>query len=302
MRILVSGSGGFVGGRLCAWLPGRGHDVVRLVRRAANGPGEIAWDPAAGVLDAATLAGVDAVVHLAGAGIADARWTSERRRELVGSRVRSTRLLARAIAACPSPPRVFVSASAVGWYGDRGDAPLDETSAPGTGFLAELAQAWEGAAAPAAGAGVRVAHPRIGVVLDVAGGALARMLPLFRAGLGGPLGSGRQWWSWITLRDLTAAILHAIEHDAVNGAFNAVAPQPCTNAAFTRALGRALGRPARLPAPAFALRLALGRDMADEVLLASQRLAPRVLERTGFPFADPGLEDAFRGLFAAGRD
>jgi uncharacterized protein (TIGR01777 family) len=296
MRILVSGASGLVGRALCARLPAAGHAVVRLVRRAATRPDEVAWDPVAGTLDPAALAGFDAVVHLAGAGIADRRWTPARRRELVDSRVRSTTLLANALAAAPSPPRVLLSASASGWYGDRGDEPLAETSGPGTGFLAGLARAWEGAAAPAAAAGIRVAHPRTGVVLAPHGGALAKLLPLFRLGLGGPLGSGAQWWSWITLDDLLASFVHAIGHADVRGPFNAATPSPLTNAGFTRALGRALRRPAWLPAPAFALRLALGRDLADEALLSSQRLVPALLERTGFRFGDPELEPALRRL------
>ncbi len=296
MRVLVSGASGLVGGALCALLPARGHTVARLVRRAARAPDEIAWDPAAGVLDTPALAGLDAVVHLAGAGIAEQRWTPGRKRELVDSRVRSTSLLAAALASLPVPPRVLVSASAIGWYGERGDEPLDESSAPGEGFLAELGRAWETAATPAAAAGVRVAHPRIGVVLTPRGGALAKLLPLFRLGLGGPVGSGRQWWSWITLDDLLLALLHALEHDEVRGAFNAVAPAPVRNAEFARALGRALNRPAWLPAPAFALRAALGRELADGVLLASQRVTPGVLARTGFAFGDPVFEPALRRL------
>lgn len=297
-RVLVSGASGFIGGALCAALPASGYEPVRLVRRAARGAGEIAWDPAAGALDPALLAGIDAVVHLAGAGIADARWTPARKHEITDSRVRSTGLLARAMAACERPPAVLVSASAVGWYGDRGDEVLDESSAPGTGFLAGVGRAWEAAAAPAAAAGIRVAHPRIGVVLAPGGGALAQLLPLFRLGVGGPLGDGRPWWSWITLDDLVAALVHAIRREDVRGAFNAVAPEPARNAEFARALGRVLGRPAFLPAPAFALRLALGRELADEVLLASQRVRPGVLLRTDFRFRDPTLEAALRRLLA----
>jgi hypothetical protein len=300
MRILVSGSSGLIGGALCAWLPSRGHSAVRLVRRAAKGASEIAWDPAAGTLDAGALAGVDAVVHLAGAGIADERWTDARKRVLRDSRVRSTALLATALARSPQGPRVFVSASAVGWYGDRGDECLDETSPAGTGFLAEVGRAWEAAADPAEAAGIRVAHPRTGIVLAKDGGALARLLPLFRAGLGGPVGSGRQWWSWIGLHDACAAILHAIEHEGVRGPFNLVAPQPLTAAGFAHTLGRALSRPALMPAPAFALRLAMGRELADEVLLASQRAFPAVLVRTGFAFRDPDLDVALRRVLAPG--
>ena len=292
MRILVSGASGLVGRALCARLTALGHTPVRLVRRAATGPDEIAWNPAAGVLEPRSLAGCAAVVHLAGAGIAEQPWTPARRHELMESRVRSTALLAHALAASPAPPRVLVSASASGWYGDRGDETLGESATPGAGFLPELAQAWEAAAAPAAAAGIRVAHPRTAIVLAAQGGALAALLPLFRCGLGGPLGNGRQWWSWITLDDMVASLVHAIACDDVRGPFNAGSPAPVTNAAFAHTLGRVLRRPALLPAPAFALRLALGRDLADAVLLSSQRLAPAVLERTGFRFAHPALEPA----------
>ena len=207
MRILVTGSSGLIGGALCGSLAARGHAISRLVRRAVRSPGEIAWDPVAGRIDTAALEGLDAVVHLAGAGVADERWTPARRRELLESRTGPTRLLAEALASLRTRPRVLVSASAVGWYGDRGDTWLDETSARGEGFLAEMAGEWERAAESAAAAGIRVAHPRIGLVLTTHGGALARLLPLFRLGLGGPVGSGRQWWSWITLEDLLGALL-----------------------------------------------------------------------------------------------
>jgi len=300
MRVLVSGASGLIGGALCARLRTRGDVTLRLVRRAVRARDEITWDPVAGALDPAALAGVDAVVHLAGAGIADRRWTPARKRELVDSRVRSTALLAGRIAAMASPPRVLLSASAIGWYGERGEAWLDESAAPGEGFLADLARAWEGASAPAETAGVRVVHPRIGVVLTPAGGALAKLLPIFRLGLGGRVGNGRQWWSWITLDDLVDALLHALERGDGRGALNAVSPAPVRNADFARALGRVLRRPAWLPTPAFAVRLALGRELADEALLASQRLKPCVLARTGFMFRDPVLEPALRRLLARG--
>lgn len=296
MRVLVSGASGLIGGALCARLLASGEEVGRLVRRPARDASEVSWDPARGVLEPAGLAGFDAVVHLAGAGLADRPWTPARKRELVDSRIRSTRLLAEALAGLTRGPRVFLSASAVGWYGDRGDEVLDETSAPGSGFLAGLTQAWEAAAQPAAVAGVRVAHPRTGLVLTPQGGALATLLPLFRAGLGGPLGRGTQWWSWITLDDLLSALRHALTCAEVVGPFNAVAPVAVTNAAFSRTLGRVLRRPAVLPAPAFALRLVMGRERADEMLLAGQRARPVVLERSGFEFCDPELEPALSRL------
>lgn len=298
MRILVSGSSGLIGSALCAWLPMQGHTVQRLVRRAGISPDEVSWDPLAGTLHAGDIEGVDAVVHLAGAGIADERWTEARKAVIHDSRVRSTHLLAAGLAALGHRPRVLVSASAVGWYGDRGDEWLDESSDPGTGFLAAVGRAWEGAAQPATDAGIRVANPRTGIVLAREGGALAKLLPLFRLGLGGPVGSGRQWWSWISLGDALAAILHAIEHDDVRGPYNAVAPGLVTAGDFARTLGRVLARPASLPAPAFALRTVVGRELADEALLASQRARPAVLERTGFTFREPELEGALRRLLA----
>ncbi len=289
LAVGITGASGFLGGALSRYLESRGERVVRLVRGRAAGAGEVAWDPAAERLEPDSLAGLDAIVHLAGAGIAEARWSAARRRVLVESRVRSTALLARALAAARGGPRVLVSASAVGWYGDRGEEPLDESSPPGTGFLAGLAQRWEEAAAPAARAGVRVAHPRIGVVLWPGQGALAPLARAFRLGAGGPLGSGRAWWSWVGLHDLLDMIVTAIVDERLAGPFNAVAPEPARGAALARALGRALGRPSWAPAPAFALRLLLGRGRADEMLLASQRVHPRVLERTGFRFRDPAL-------------
>lgn len=298
MRVLVSGASGWIGTPWCRSLANEGHEVVALVRRPARGANEVSWDPAAGRLDPGALEGFDAVVHLAGAGIADARWTAARREEIVASRVRSTDLLARALATLRTRPRVLVSMSATGWYGDRGDEALSESSGPGTGFLAGVARAWEAAAAPAAAAGIRVAHPRLGLVLEATGGALGAMLPIARLGLAGPLGSGRQWWSWVTRADVLRALRFALEHDALAGPFNVVAPDPRRNADFTHALGRALHRPAVLPAPAFALRLAMGRDFADELLLASARVAPAALLAAGFAFRDADLEGALTRTFA----
>ena len=298
MRVLLAGASGLIGGRLRSWLPGRGHELARLVRRLEPGPGEIAWDPARGQLEPAAVSGFDAAVVLSGAGLAERRWSAARRRELEASRVAPVALLARALAAAARPPRVLVTMSGVGWYGDRGDAWLDEASAPGEGFLASLARAWEAAAQPAADAGVRVVALRTGIVLAREGGALAQLLPLARLGLSGPRGSGRQWWSWITLDDFAAALLHVLSHEALRGGVNVVAPEPVTNAAFARELGRALGRPALLPAPALALRLALGRGLADEMLLASQRVRPAALLASGFGFGDPTLPGALARLLA----
>lgn len=298
MKIAVTGAGGFIGRPLVSRLEAAGHEVRRLVRRAAASRHEITWDPVAGAIDLASLAGVQAAVHLGGESIAEGRWTAKRRARIRDSRVGPTRLLADALAKLEPRPGVFVSASAIGLYGDRGEEWLDESSAPGTGFLAEVAQEWEEAASPAARAGIRVVHPRTGLVLAPNGGALAAMLPIFRLGLGGPLGSGRQWWSWITLQDVVGALAHAVEHDDVRGPCNLVAPVPVRCADFARALGRALGRPALLPAPAFALRMVLGTGQANELLLASARARPAVLERTGFEFAGRELDAALAQLFS----
>jgi len=298
MRVLVSGASGLIGGALVAALPAAGHACVRLVRHTPRGPGELAWDPAAGSLDRAGLEGVDAVVHLAGEPIAGGRWTAARRERIESSRVRSTALLASALAGLARPPAVMLCASAMGFYGDRGDEFLTEASPPGRGFLGEVAARWEAAAAPAAGAGIRVVHSRFGLVLAAAGGALHEMLPIFRAGLGGPFGNGRQWCSWVTLADTVRALVFAIGTDALRGPFNVVAPEPVRNAEFARALGRVLRRPALLPAPAFALRLVLGRGAADELLLASQRISPVALHAAGFHFADGELEPALRATLA----
>jgi uncharacterized protein (TIGR01777 family) len=300
VRVAVSGSSGLIGTALCRALVGRGDEVVRLVRRPP-GPGEAAWDPAAGRVDEGALAGTDAVVNLAGAGIGDRRWTPGRRRELVASRVDATSVLARALAAAGERPRVLVNASAVGVYGDRGDELLDETSAPGSGFLADLCRRWEQATAPAAEAGVRVLCVRSGIVLSAAGGALGRQLSLFRLGLGARLGSGRQWVSWISIQDEVGVLLHVLDHDDLHGPVNAVAPGAVTNRQLTAALGRVLRRPAVLAVPAPLLRAALGRELADEALLASQRVRPAVLERSGYRFAHPDLDGALEALLAPSR-
>ena len=302
MKIAVTGAGGFIGRPLVSRLAAAGHDVRRLVRRAPAAADEIAWDPDAGAIDLAALEGVQAVVHLGGESIAEGRWTAKRRARIRDSRVGPTRLLAGALARLEPRPGVFVAASAMGIYGDRGEEWLDESSSPGTGFLAEVAREWEAAAAPAAKAGIRVVHARTGIVLAPHGGALAAMLPIFRLGLGGRLGNGRQWWSWITLEDAVGAIVHAVLHAGVRGPCNLVSPAPARCAELARALGRALGRPALLPAPAFALRMVLGASQADELLLASARVRPAVLERTGFGFAGRDLDAALAGMLRKGRD
>lgn len=296
MNVLITGSTGLVGSALVSHLAARGHRPLHMVRRPPRGGDEIRWDIEAGTLDPSALEGLDAVVHLAGENIASGRWTAERKRRILESRVLGTRLLAGALARTDRPPRVLVSVSAVGYYGDRGEEVLDEESGPGTGFLAEVCRAWEAEAAPAAARGIRVVHPRLGMVMSARGGALDRMLPAFRAGLGGRIGSGRQYMSWIALDDLVGVILHAIERDALYGPVNAVSPHPVTNADFTRILARTLGRPALLALPAFAARLALGR-MADELLLASARVSARKLEASGYRFRYPRLEDTLGRLF-----
>ncbi len=286
-RVAVTGSSGLIGSALVRALEGAGSTVIRLVRRAPR-PGEVRWDPAAGRIDAEGLVGVEAVVHLAGEPIAAGRWTAERKRRIRESRVQGTGLLAGALASLPTPPGVLVSGSASGYYGHRGDEVLTEDAGPGDNFTAEVAREWEAATAPAAAAGIRVTHVRLGIVLSPDGGALAKMLPVFRCGLGGQLGHGRQWMSWASLRDTVAAIRMALIAPALAGPVNVCAPEPVTNAAFTRALARALGRPALLAVPAFALRLALGQ-LAEETLLASTRMVPTRLERAGFAFRDPAL-------------
>lgn len=299
MRVVVTGASGLVGTALVTALERRGDQVVRLVRREARGGDERRWDPAAGRLDPDALHGADAVVHLAGAGIGDQRWTAHRKAEIRDSRIRGTSLLAEAIAAAPTPVPVWVSGSAVGWYGDRGDEELDEDSRPGSDFLAGLCRDWEAATAPAEAAGTRVALLRTGIVLSPAGGALARQLPLFRLGLGGHLGDGRQWVSWIALPDQIGAILHALDHPDLAGPFNATAPNPVTNADLTAALAGAVHRPAVLAVPRLALHVALGRELTDVALLASQRVRPARLLASGYRFAHPDVGPALRALLAA---
>ena len=300
MNILVSGGSGFIGGALVARLRAAGHRVAILTRRAdSTDPDTIAWDPATGRLDAAALEGFGAVVHLAGESIGAGRLTAARKRAIMDSRAGGTRLLATTLAALRARPTVLVSASGINFYGSRGDEALRESAPAGAGFLAEVCRAWEAATAPAAAAGIRVVVLRTGMVLAADGGALARMLPLFSAGGGGVLGPGTQWWSWISRDDHVSVIEYVIADQAVSGAVNAVSPGAVTNREFTRALGAALHRPTVLPAPAFALRLALG-ELADELLLASTRVEPAVLTARGFRFADPTLAGALRRLLAPG--
>lgn len=295
MRVAITGSSGLIGTALAERLRERGDVAVPIVRREP-GEGEIGWDPAAGRLDPHDLAGIDAVVNLAGAGIGDRRWTDEYRRELVESRTSGTTLLAEALATARTDgPATLVSASAVGYYGNRGDELLTESSAPGEGFLSEICVAWEGATEPARAAGVRVVTIRTGIVLSQRGGALPKMLPLFKFGLGGRFGSGRQWMSWISLDDELAAIEHALDRP-VSGALNLVGPNPVQNKEFASTLGKVLGRPSLLPAPAFAPRLLLGAGRANALLFDGQRVVPDALLASGFEFRHPTLESALRSV------
>lgn len=294
MRIAVTGASGLVGRALCRALATDGHHVVRLVRRPSDADDEAQWSPTTGEIDTTALGAVDAVVHLAGENVAGGRWTAARRQRIHESRGPATERLCRTLAALPRPPKVMVSASATGIYGDRGDELLHEDSPPGrdSDFLTEVALAWERATQPLQDSGARVVHLRIGIVLDMHGGALAKMLPPFRLGLGGRLGDGRHWMSWISLPDLIRAVQRALADASLRGPVLAVAPNPVTNADFTRALGRQLGRPTFFPVPRVALRLLFG-DFAD-VLLGSQRAQPARLLEAGFEFAHPDLSTALR--------
>ncbi|HQY16288.1 MAG TPA: TIGR01777 family oxidoreductase [Ilumatobacteraceae bacterium] len=294
MRVIISGASGLIGSALCSELRSGQHDVVTLVRRPA-GAGEVQWDPANGVLPADALEGADAVVHLAGAGIGDHRWTAEYKREILDSRVRSTTLLAETIAACTQRPPVFLSGSAIGIYGASDDRELDEQSPVGSGFLADTCRQWEAAALPAAAAGTRVAYLRTGIVLTPKGGALKKMLPLFKLFAGGRFGNGKQWQSWISLPDEVGAICHLLTSD-VEGPVNLTAPNPITNAGFAKQLGKALGRPSVVPVPSFGPKLLLGSELAEALLFTGQNVLPKVLQQSGYRFQHPRLDEALAAL------
>ena len=294
MRIAVSGSSGMVGSALISSLTREGHRVTRLVRKAAVGD-DVAWDIAQGVKDLSRLEGVDTVVHLAGENIAAGRWTAARKEEIRRSRVEGTRRLCESLARLSRRPKALVSASAMGFYGNRGDEILKEDSAPGSDFLAQVCREWEAATEPASRAGIRVVHMRFGMILSQAGGALKKMLLPFKLGAGGRIGSGKQYMSWIGIDDAVGAIHHAIVTESLRGPVNAVAPTPVTNAEYTRTLARVLSRPAVVPMPAFAARLAFG-EMADALLLAGQRVLPTRLQATAYRFRHPELEGALRHL------
>ena len=300
MKIILTGASGLIGSTLVPSLIAQGHQVTALVRRESKhkppaGVIEIIWNPTAGELDAARLVGHDAAVHLAGESIASGRWTDAKKRRIVESRVESTRLLAETLARLQTRPRTFVCASATGYYGDRGAELLTEASAPGSNFLARVCREWEAACEPARAAGIRTVNLRFGVVLSDKGGALAQTLTPFKLGIGGRIGSGQQYMSWLTLDDATGAIEHALTDESLTGPVNVVAPQPVTNEEFTKTIGRVLGRPTLLPVPAFALRFALG-EMADALLLSSARVEPARLTAAGYQFKYPQLEPALRHL------
>jgi hypothetical protein len=296
MRVAVTGSNGLIGTALVESLEGDGHQVTKLVRGEPRGSNELRWSPSSGTIDAAGLEGHDAVVHLAGVGIGDHRWTDEHKAAVLDSRVQGTSLLAGTLAGLDRPPPVLASASAVGYYGDTGERVVTEADGPGRGFLADVVRQWEAATAPAADAGIRVARFRSGVVLTDRGGALDKQLLPFKMGLGGRVGTGQQYLSWISLDDEVAAIRHLLATPTMAGPVNLTAPAPVTNAEFTKALGKVLGRPTVMPVPKLALHTMFGKEMVAEMLLAGQRVLPTVLQASGFTFVDTEIEAALRRI------
>jgi uncharacterized protein len=294
----VTGASGLVGRALRGRLEREGWRVLPLVRRSAR-PGEVAWEPRSGAIDVAALEGVDAVVHLAGDNLGEGRWTPEKKALILRSRVRGTEVLCEALWRLKRPPSVLVAASAIGWYGDGGEAEQDESSPPGLGFLPEVCAAWEGATRPAAEAGIRVANLRIGIVLAYEGGALPQMVTPYKIGLGGPVGGGRQWMSWIALPDLIGAIAWCLDHDDLAGAVNATAPRAVRQADFAKALGKVLGRPAFVPLPAWVVRFTMG-EKGEALLLEGARVAPKKLMASGFSFRYPELENALKAVLSPG--
>ena len=296
MKIVVSGASGLIGTQLVAKLSQSGHEVVRLVRRSPKA-GEIQWNPKTGMLDASVLEGTDAVIHLSGAGIGDKRWTAGYRKEILDSRTDTTALLAKTIASLSRKPSVFLSGSAIGIYGARNDEQLTEVSTHGTGFLAEVCEQWEAAAKPAVDAGVRTVYLRTGIVLSPKGGALKKLLPLFKLGVGGKFGNGKQWQSWISMDDEIGAIEFLLTAN-VSGAVNLTAPNPVTNAEFTKVLASVLKRPAIVPVPTFAPKIVLGGELADVLLFTGQRVIPAALNASGYTFKHTTLESALRSLLS----
>lgn len=295
MKILIGGSSGLVGTALIKTFEAEGHEVFRLVRHAPNSKTEVEWSPDRYSIALARIEGFDAVLNLAGESIAEGRWTDDKKRKIRESRVKGTKLLGDAVANLTKPPQTFICASAIGYYGNRGDEILTEASAPGDDFLAEVCVEWEQATALAVAKGIRVVNARFGVILDLNGGALKKMLPPFRLGLGGKIGSGKQWMSWIALDDVISGLNYALNNDSVRGPINFVAPNPVTNAEFTKTLGKALSRPTLLPIPAFGVRLAFG-EMGEALLLGGQRVAPKALLHAGYNFEYSTLESALRHL------
>ena len=293
MRILVSGSHGLVGSALMKALTADGHEIFRLVRHAPDSGSEIEWSPDRYSIAISRIEGFDAVYHLAGESIASGRWNDEKKRKIRESRTKGTKLLADALANLAQPPKTLISASAIGYYGNRGDELLTENSPPGSDFLAGVCVEWEKATDHARGKGVRIVNTRFGIILDKDGGALAKMLPPFRMGIGGRIGDGKQWMSWIALDDVIGALQFVLANESMNGPVNFVAPNPVTNAEFTKALGKALSRPTLFPIPAFGVRLAFG-EMADALLLSSQRVEPKRLKSSGYEFKHSQLDEALR--------
>ena len=296
MKIIISGASGLIGKPLVVSLRNHGHEVVQLVRRTPRA-NVSQWNPSAGQLDVAVLEGCDAVIHLSGAGIGDRRWTAKYKQELLDSRTKSTSLLATTIAKCNKKPSVFLSGSAIGIYGARGDEQLTEQSSHGNSFLAEICKQWEAAAKPAIDAGVRTVYLRTGIVLTPLGGALKKQLPLFKLGLGGKFGNGKQWQSWISIDDEIGAIEHLLTAN-VSGAVNLTAPNPVTNAEFTKVLASVLKRPAIVPVPTFAPKILLGGELADALLFTGQRVIPAALNASGYMFKHATIESAFRSLLS----
>lgn len=295
MKVAITGASGLIGSALVPHLRARGDEVLRLVRRPARAADEVSWDPAAGTVDLERLAGIDAVVHLAGAGVGDHRWTDAYKRTILDSRVDGTHTIVNAMTALDPRPRILVAGSAIGWYGDTGDRAVDETAPAGAGFLADVVRAWEAAADPARAAGIRVTHARTGLVVAKEGGAWGRLFPIFRLGLGGKLGSGRQYWSWISLRDEIAALTYLLDNESMTGPVNLTGPAPATNAEVTSAMGKVLGRPTLFAVPAFALKTVLGEFSSE--ILGSARVIPSVLDASGFTWQDPTVESAIRAAW-----
>lgn len=299
MKIAITGSSGLIGTALVDSLLEHGHEVRRFVRRAPSSADEVSWDPAAGTVADGAFDGIDAVVNLSGAGVGDKRWTDAYKNEIRSSRVNSTATLARAMAALATPPSVFVSASAIGYYGDTADTAVDESGRPGVGFLSDVCRDWEAAADPARDAGIRVVHPRTGLVMTSKGGALAKLLPIFKLGAGGRLGSGRQWWSHISMRDEISALEWLITDPAgsqLQGPVNLTAPEPARNSEVTSTLAGLVHRKALFPVPAAAMKVALGEFSGD--VLGSQRVLPTVLMNAGFTFQDPTIKDSLAAALA----